>query len=118
MMHTAGTDNPANATELAQHRPSRHGQGCQRLSPSLVPVTTTTNVTAGNGHQAAWGAGREHTDGSVVPGSIPERSHLDLGGSRERMSGRYLDGRVQIGALDDVIASDLLFGLGKRSVTD
>ena len=34
------------------------------------------------------------------------------------MSGRYLDGRVQVGALDDVIASDLLFGLGKRPVTD
>jgi hypothetical protein len=35
MMSTAGTDSPADTTELAQHRPSRHGQGCQRLSPPL-----------------------------------------------------------------------------------
>ena len=54
----------------------------------------------------------------VVPGSIPEGSHLDLGGSRERMPGSYPDGRVQSGALYDVIASDLLLRLGERPVGD
>src|SRR5271170_669319 len=77
----------------------------------------------GERHRREWTsgglrAGRENADGSVVPGSIPERSHLDLGGSRERMAGSYPDGRVKVGALDNVIAADLLFGLGKRPVRD
>src|SRR5260370_32264892 len=52
----------------------------------------------------------------MIPGSIPQGPDLDLGGSRERMPGSYPDGRVQPGALYDVIASDLLLRLGERPV--
>jgi hypothetical protein len=34
------------------------------------------------------------------------------------MCARHLDGRVQVGALDDVIAADLLLCLGKQPVGD
>ena len=54
----------------------------------------------------------------MVPGSIPEGSYLNLGGSRERMPGSYPDRRVQSGALNDVIAADLLLRLGERPVGD
>ncbi len=54
----------------------------------------------------------------MIPGSIPQGPDLDLGGSRERMPGSYPDGRVQPGALYDVIASDLLLRLRERPVGD
>src|ERR1700749_534467 len=55
---------------------------------------------------------------SVIPGRVPVGSHLDPGGPRQRMSGREPDGRVPVGALDDDVAADLLFRLGKGPVGD
>lgn len=63
-------------------------------------------------------AGGRHAGAGSIPGSIPVGPYLDLGGPGERMPGRYLDRRVQIGAVDDGIAADLLFRLRERAVGD
>ena len=55
---------------------------------------------------------------SVIPGRVPVGPYFDLGGPRERMSGRYLDSRIEVGAFDDAVAADLLLRLGKGPVGD
>src|SRR5215470_13477547 len=48
---------------------------------------------------------------SVVTREVLQRPHLDRGGPGQRMRGGHLDRRVQVGALDQVVAADLLLGL-------
>jgi hypothetical protein len=47
-----------------------------------------------------------------------DRANLDRAPPGRRMLGRYLDGLVQISAVDHVVAGDLFLGLGERAVTD
>src|SRR5215470_4007538 len=55
---------------------------------------------------------------SLFTRKVPQRAHLDRGGAGQRMRGGHLDGRVQVGALDQVGAAHLLLGLGIRAVGD
>src|SRR6185312_15076289 len=52
---------------------------------------------------------------AVLPG---DRADLDGPVPGARVLGRDLDGLVQVGAVDHVVAADLLFGLGERPVAD
>src|SRR5487761_6741 len=96
-------------------------------SRSLCPQRERGSGPRGPAGRAERGRYRDHQPGeraagtrtgSLVPGSLPEWSHLDPGGPREWMSGSDLDGRIQVGAFHYVIASDLLLGFGKRPVGD
>ena len=46
------------------------------------------------------------------------RTSIDPERWRDRVLGRDLDGLVQVGAVDDVVAGDLLLGLGERPVAE
>src|ERR1700745_3738854 len=54
----------------------------------------------------------------LVTGEVLERAHLDRPGSGQRMRGGHLDRRLKVGALDDVVAADLLLGLRVGPVGD
>src|SRR5439155_13641149 len=88
------------------------------------PVASTTGreraPLAGSEHHwpGASTAGRTVTSAEVL--AVFSGDRPDLGGSvpGARMLGRDLDGLVQIGAVDHVVPTDLLLGLGERPVAD
>src|SRR5215472_14992797 len=55
---------------------------------------------------------------SLLTREVSQRAHLDRGGAGQRMRRGYLDGRVQVRALDHVVAAHLLLGLRVRAVGD
>src|SRR5215469_5805281 len=55
---------------------------------------------------------------SLLTREVLKRAHLDRGGAGQRMRRGYLDGRIQVRALDHVVAAHLLLGLRVRAVGD
>src|SRR6266700_6255523 len=91
------------------------------LSSALLSIfffffndTATTEIYTLSLHDALP-TSVEHRVSAVIPRDRPDLDRAVPGG---RVLGRDLDGLVQIGAVDYVIAGDLLLGLGERTVTD
>src|SRR5690348_4226906 len=100
-MRNNGTGIGALATE---------GSGSLATEPAVA-----TPGQAGDGTLPAWAGVTSAEVLAVFPG---DRADLDGPVPGARVLGRDLDGLVQVGAVDHVVAADLLLGLGERPVAD